>query len=285
MVPSFNVPYLPMVEPIVRATRDQDAVAFVAVARLEWVKFASRSLSAVMQEYKRWQDPRHVRLHLDHVPVMDEDHQRVDVLAIIKEAIALGYQSVMVDGSRLALADNIRATRAVVELAHAADIACEAELGAVLGHEDGPLPPYEELFKSGKGFTRVKEARRFVRESGCDWLSVAIGNIHGAVSPAVRDNKKNEARLDLEHLGRLREATGIPLVLHGGSGVCPEDMRAGIKRGLAKVNVGTEIRQAYEVALKASGAVAVAQQAVYARTAELIRDYFGIQGLRAALMG
>ncbi|MBU0714229.1 MAG: class II fructose-bisphosphate aldolase [Verrucomicrobia bacterium] len=285
MVPSFNVPYLPMVEPIVRATRDQDAVAFVAVARLEWVKFESRSLSAVMEEYERWQDPKHVRLHLDHVPVMDEDHQRVDVLAIIKEAIALGYQSVMVDGSRLALVDNIRATRAVVELAHAAGIACEAELGAVLGHEDGPLPPYEELFKSGKGFTRVEEARQFVRESGCDWLSVAIGNIHGAVSQAARDNKKIEARLDLDHLGRLREATDIPLVLHGGSGVCREDVRAGIKRGLAKVNVGTEIRQAYEVALKASGAVAVAQQAVHARTAELIRDYFGIQGLRAALMG
>ncbi|MCX6992942.1 MAG: class II fructose-bisphosphate aldolase [Kiritimatiellaeota bacterium] len=285
VVPSFNVPYLPMVEPVVRATRDQDAVAFVAVARLEWIKFESRSLSAVMQEYKRWQDPKHVRLHLDHVPVMDEDHQQVDVLAIIKEAIALGYQSVMVDGSRLALADNIRATRAVVELAHAAGIACEAELGAVLGHEEGPLPPYEELFKSGKGFTRVEEARRFVRESGCDWLSVAIGNIHGAVSQAARDNKKVEAHLNLEHLDRLCEATGIPLVLHGGSGVCREDVRAGIKRGLAKVNVGTEIRQAYEVALKASGTVTVAQQAVYVRTTELLRDYFGIQGLRAALMG
>ena len=89
----------------------------------------------------------------------------------------------------------------------------------------------------------------------------------------------------MEHLGRLREATAIPLVLHGGSGVCREDVRAGIKCGLAKVNVGTEIRQAYEVALKASGAVTAAQQAVYARTTELIRDYFGIQGLRAALMG
>ena len=282
MVPSFNVPYLPMVEPIVRATRDQDAVAFVAVARLEWVKFESRSLSTVMGEYKRWQDPRHVRLHLDHVPVMDEDHQRVDVLAIIKEAIALGYQSVMVDGSRLALADNIRATRSVVELAHAAGIACEAELGAVLGHEDGPLPPYEELFRSGKGFTRVEEARRFVRESGCDWLSVAIGNIHGAVSQAARDNKKIEAHLDLEHLNRLRDATGLPLVLHGGSGVRREDVQAGIQRGLAKVNVATEIRQAYEVALKASGAVAVAQQAVYAKTAWLIGEYFGRKSMRPA---
>lgn len=284
VVPAFNMPYLPMVEPVVRATRDQDAVAFVMVARLEWIKFESRSLSAVMEEYKRWQDPRHVRLHLDHVPVIDEDLQKVDVLAIIKEAIALGYQSVMVDGSRLDLADNIRATRSVVELAHAAGIACEAELGAVLGHEDGPMPAYAELFKSGKGFTRIAEARRFVQETGCDWLSVAIGNIHGAVSQAARDNKKIEAHLDLEHLGRLCEATGIPLVLHGGSGVCQADVRDGIKRGLAKVNVATEIRQAYEVALKASGAVAVAQEAVYTRTAELIRDYFGIQGLRAALM-
>jgi len=285
VVPSFNIPYLPMMEPVVRAARDQDAVAFIAVARLEWIKFESRSLAAVMEEYQRCKDTRHVRLHLDHVPVMDEDHQQVDVPAIIKEAIALGYQSVMVDGSRLALADNIRATRAVVELAHAAGIACEAELGAVLGHEEGPLPPYEDLFKSGKGFTRVEEARRFVRESGCDWLSVAIGNIHGAVSQAARSNKKVEAHLNLDHLDLLREATGIPLVLHGGSGVCRADVRAGMKRGLAKVNVGTEIRQAYEVALKASGDVAAAQQAVYAKTAWLIDEYFGIKGLRAAIAG
>ena len=152
------------------------------VARLEWEKFASGSPEAVAEEFRRHQDPEHVRLHLDHVPVIDEDQRAVDYLPILRRAIAAGYQSVMVDGSRLSLEENIRATRAVAELAHAAGIPCEAELGAVLGHEAGPLPPYEELFASGRGFTDPEEAARFVRESGCDWLSVAIGNIHGAIS-------------------------------------------------------------------------------------------------------
>ena len=129
---------------------------------------------------------------------------------IIREALALGYQSVMVDGSRLNLEDNIEATRQVVEIAHAAGVPVEAELGAVLGHEAGPLPPYEELFASGRGFTDVEEAKRFVQETGCDWLSVAIGNIHGAVSAARRDEKKVEARLNLDHLEQLASGDGHP---------------------------------------------------------------------------
>ena len=217
--------------------------------------------------------------------MIDEDNQRVDYLAIMREALALGYQSVMVDGSRLKLEDNIKATRQVVEIAHAAGVPVEAELGAVLGHEAGPLPPYEELFASGRGFTDVQEAKRFVQESGCDWLSVAIGNIHGAVSAARRDEKKVEARLNLDRLEQLAQATGIPLVLHGGSGVRQDYVLGAAKKGITKVNVGTEIRQTYEVALKESGDVAKAQNAVYDRTVQLIRDYFGIAGIRAQVAG
>lgn len=281
-VPAFNIPYLPMMEPVIRAVRDQDSFALVAVARLEWIKFEARGLAPVRDEFQKWRDDQHVRLHLDHVPVIDEDHQRVDYAAIIREAIALDYQSVMVDGSRLGLEENIRVTREITNLAHASGIPCEGELGAVLGHEAGPLPPYEELFRSGKGFTRPEEARRFVRETGCNWLSVAIGNIHGAIS-AARDCKKIEARLSLEHLETLKQATGIPLVLHGGSGVRREDVLAAMKHGVAKINIATEIRQAYEGTLKTTGRVTAAQEAVYARTTELIRDYFGLSGLRPRL--
>ncbi|MBI2437314.1 MAG: class II fructose-bisphosphate aldolase [Lentisphaerae bacterium] len=284
-VPAFNIPYLPMMEPVIRAARDQDSFALIAVARLEWVKFEAQSLAAVRDEFQKWRDDKHVRLHLDHVPVVDEDRQRVDYGAIIREAIALGYQSVMVDGSRLGLEENIRATREVVELARAAGIPCEAELGAVLGHEAGPMPPYEELFRSGQGFTRPDEARVFVQETGCAWLSVAIGNIHGAISAAARHRRKVTARLNLTHLETLKEAAGIPLVLHGGSGVCREDVLAAMQHGIAKINVATEIRQAYETTLKTSGQVAAAQEAVYARTTELIRDYFGIAGLCRRLAG
>ncbi len=280
VVPAFNVPYLPMVEPVIQAVVDQDSFALVETARLEWIKFSSSGLAAVMEEFAKWHNPEHVRLHLDHVPVIDEDEQEVEYLEIIGEALELGYQSVMLDGSRLSLADNIAATRQVAELSHNTGVPCEAELGAVLGHEAGPLPPYEELFKSGLGFTDVAEAKRFVRETNCDWLSVAIGNIHGAVSGVQRDEKKVSSRLNISHLNALREATGIPLVLHGGSGVQRESVLAAIESGIAKVNVGTELRQAYETALRASNKTIKAQDAVYESTCRLIAEYFGLSGTR-----
>jgi fructose-bisphosphate aldolase class II len=282
-IPAFNVAHIPMTEPIIRAVRDQDSFALVEVSRIDWVKFGARSPAAVAAEYKRHDDPRFVRLHLDHVPVIDEDHKKVDYRSIIEESISLGYHSVMIDASRLSLEDNIRATREVAEIAHRAGIPVEAELGAVLGHEEGPLPPYEELFTSGKGFTRPEEAARFVKESGCDWLSVAIGNIHGAVGEATKDQKKVEAHLALDHLSKLASITGVPLVLHGGSGIRQSDMLASMKRGIAKVNVGTEIRQAYEQVLKSGGTEKDAAEAVYARTSSLLKDWFKLTGIRASL--
>jgi fructose-bisphosphate aldolase class II len=280
-IPAFNVPYLPMIEPVVQAVVDQDSFALIETARLEWLKFEAGGPEAVAIEFHRWQDLDHVRLHLDHVPVIDEDGQQVDYLAIIRQAIALGYHSVMVDGSRLSLDENITATRQVAELAHEAGIPCEAELGAVLGHEAGPLPPYEQLFASGKGFTEVEEACRFVDESGCDWLSVAVGNIHGAISEGYKDRKKIAARLDLDHLHSLHQATAVPLVLHGGSGIPQETVLAAFKNGIAKINIATEIRQAYESALGATGNIPTAQRAVYERTGWLIGEYFGLEGLQA----
>jgi fructose/tagatose bisphosphate aldolase len=274
-----------MVEPIIRAVVDQDCFALIEVARLEWTKFEAQGPAAVMEEFMKWNQPGYVRLHLDHVPVIDEDGLQVDYLAIVKDAIGLGFDSVMVDGSRLSLEDNIRATRQVVDLAHRAGIPCEGELGAVLGHEAGPLPPYEELFSSGLGFTDVGEAQCFVRETGCDWLSVAIGNVHGAVSGALKDQKKVEARLHLEHLERLRQATGVPLVLHGGSGIRRDYLLAAVTRGIAKVNVGTEIRQVYEAALKESGRIVAAQELVYDHTCWLIHDYFALTGTRESVAG
>ena len=284
-VPAFNVPYLPMIEPVVRAVVDADAFALIETARLEWQKFEARSAAAVAAEFAKWARPDHVRLHLDHVPVIDEDGQRVDYMPIIRDALDLGYESVMVDGSRLDLEGNIAATREVVEMARAAGVPCEAELGAVLGHEQGPLPPYEELFKSGMGFTDTAEAGRFVREAGCDWLSVAIGNVHGPVSKAARDDKKVEARLSVDHLSRLQGVTGIPLVLHGGSSVRRRDVLSAVKKGIAKINIGTEIRQAYGSGLREGGGIAAAQEATYERTRWLLRAYLGQEGTRARLMG
>ena len=83
-----------------RAARDCDAFALITVARLEWEKFSAQSREAVADEYGRWADPAHVRLHLDHVPVIDEDQLRVDTLPIFERAIQAGYGSLMIDGSR-----------------------------------------------------------------------------------------------------------------------------------------------------------------------------------------
>ncbi len=280
VIPAFNIPYLPMVRPIVQAIRDADSFAFLEVSRIEWEKFSSKSVEEVAAEYHRWADEAYTRLHLDHVPVIDEDGKRVEWQPIFRRAVAAGFDSLMIDGSRLALADNIAASREAAEIAHAAGLPCEAELGAVLGHEEGPLPPYEELFRTGRGFTDPAEASRFVRETGCDWLSVAIGNIHGAISKARRDEKKVEAHLSLERLRELADRTGVPLVLHGGSGIRPEDLRASFRLGIAKLNVGVDVRQTWEGAVR-SGADPAA--AVHDRALHLLRETYGLAGSRGRL--
>jgi len=275
VIPGFNIPYLPMMEPVVRALRDTNSFGLVMVARLEWIKFESGSLKAVRNEYLKVKDENHTRLHLDHVPVIDEDNLLVDYEFIIREAIDLGYESVMIDGSRLSLADNIAATRKIVDIAHSSGIPVEAELGAVMGHEEGPLPPYEELFVSGKGFTSFDEAKVFMDESSADWLSVAIGNIHGAISATKKDAKKLEARLDVEHLKRINDELSAPIVLHGGTGIRKKYIIEAIKQGIAKINVATAIRQPYEQNIGKS--VKAAQDAVYAAMVNVICDDLEIE--------
>ena len=124
IVPAFNIPYLPMAKPVAQAIIDEKTVAMLQVARLEWEKFESRSLEAVAEEYFKYYDPKYTLLHLDHVPVIDEDHKRVDFMPILERAVKAGYQSVMVDGSRLSLEENIATTKQVAEFAHANGIAC-----------------------------------------------------------------------------------------------------------------------------------------------------------------
>jgi fructose/tagatose bisphosphate aldolase len=210
--------------------------------------------------------------------------KRVDYLPIIQRALKAGYQSVMVDASRLDFAGNVEATKEAALLAHEAGVPCESELGAVMGHESGPMMPYEEIFATKKGFTDVEEARRFAKESGCDWLSVAVGSIHGAVAESTRNQKKPQARLDIEQIKRLHEATNLPLVLHGGSGILKSYIMDGVRAGIAKINVGTEIRQAYEQALNGSGGdIAAAQAAVYLKVCQVIRDMLEIENTRTLL--
>ena len=279
VVPAFNIPYPPMLKPVAQAIADEDSVGMIQVARLEWVKFESGSLENIAEEYAKHAVPGHTLLHLDHVPVIDEDHLEVDYMAIIDRAIAAGYQSVMVDGSRLDLAGNIAVTKAVADVAHAAGIPVEAELGAVMGHETSQATiPYDEIFEKKLGFTEVADAKRFADESGCDWLSVAVGSVHGAIADNLKDQKKPAARLDIQRITEIREALNIPLVLHGGSGIENDYITRGIRAGIAKINVGTELRQPYERAMREKNDVEYAREKVYTRCRELIRDFLHTAG-------
>lgn len=280
-VPAFNIPYLPMMEPIVAALRDCGTFGLIEVARPEWEKFEAKSPAAVREEYRRVGDERFTRLHLDHVPVIDEDNLRVDYEPVLRQAVQLGYDSIMIDGSRLPLAENIAATRTIVEMAHPAGVPVEAELGAVLGHGERPLPPYDELFASGRGFTDPEEARRFVEATGVDWLSVAIGSVHGAISAARRSEKKLQARLNIDHLDRIAAATRVPLVLHGGSGIPRQIVLEAVRHGIAKINVATAIRQPYQ--RTAGESAEKARAVVYEATCQLLREEYEIEGSAAAI--
>lgn len=289
IIAAFNIPYLPMVRPVVDAIRDEDAVAMIQVARLEWEKFESGSPEAVAEEYMRWKDERYTLLHLDHVPAIDEDGLVVDALPILERALKIGYQSIMIDASRLPLSQNIEITRAAAELARRYGAAVEAELGAVAGHESGGIGmTYEALFTSRKGFTEPAEAARFAAESGCDWLSVAVGSFHGSVAADinVRAQKKPEARLDIAHIERISEATrDMPLVLHGGSGIRQSYILDAMRAGIAKINVATDIRQPYEAALREGGTLEHAQRQVYEKTRWVLRDFLRVSGNRAQIAG
>lgn len=275
VIPAFNIPYLPMMEAVIEALKEIECFALIEVARPDITRFEARSFAAIKKEFDRCKDTSVARLHQDHVPVLDEEGKEVDWKLLVTEAIDLGYDSVMIDGSRLSLEENISISKEVVDIAHPVGVLVEAELGAVMGHESGPMPPYDEIFASGKGFTSPEDAAYMVQKTGIDWLSVAIGNIHGAITGAAKDQKKVQARLNIEHLKKLVQKTGIPLVLHGGSGVQKEYVLQALQNGITKINVGTEIRQTYEKALKESGnQVIAAQKALKEKTKEIINQYY-----------
>lgn len=283
LVPAFNIPYLPMLKPTAEALKETDTCAMIEVARLEIEKFEAVSLGHVAEEYAKWADPAYCTLHLDHVPVIDEDNLEVDWRSLIAEGIALGYDSVMIDGSRLSLDENIKATAEVVQMAKPENVLVEAELGAVMGHSDGPMPPYEEIFSKQLGFTAPEEAARFAKETGVDWLSVSVGSFHGAISAATKDQPKTPAKLDIQRIKELRVATGLPLVLHGGSGVIPSYVKEAIANGMVKINIGTDTRQPYEQALARGCSIEEAQEIVAETVRNILRNVHSIAGSASKL--
>lgn len=161
-------------------------------------------------------------LHLDHG----------DSLDCVKQCLAAGFTSVMLDYSTRPVAENIAAMRQVVELARPKGITVEGEIGAV-GRVDDVTG---EGAVKASALTDPEEAKAFVGETGIDMVAVSVGNAHGTYTVLPK--------FEFGLLKRLREVAGIPLVLHGGSGTPAEDVRRSIELGIAKINVASELVRA-----------------------------------------
>jgi ketose-bisphosphate aldolase len=162
-----------------------------------------------------------VAIHLDHGSTVDA----------CRDAIEAGFTSVMIDGSHLPLEENIQQCLAAVALARAHDITVEAEVGELQNlNPDGSITNVKNL-------SDPDEVRRISRETGIDMLAVGIGNAHGFY--------KGQPNIRLDLLDLLADASAVPLVLHGSTGLSPDTIRGCISRGMAKLNLGTVIRTRY----------------------------------------
>ncbi len=162
--------------------------------------------------------------HLDHGYSLDE----------CRAALDAGFTSLMFDGSRLSLQENIDATSAVAELAHAAGLSCEGEIGFV-GYAGGAV----------SAGTDPEDAARFAAETGVDAMAISVGNLHLQTEP--------RAGLDLDRVRAIEAVTTVPLVIHGGSGVPPyQRAELAANSRICKFNIGTELRQAFGAALRDS---------------------------------
>lgn len=164
----------------------------------------------------------------------------------VKEAIDAGFDSVIFDGAKLSFEENVRMTKECVEYARSAgrDVLVEAELGFI-GQSSKVLDSIPEgVDLSESSLTSPEQAKEFVDATGIDLLAPAIGNFHGMLRGGV------DPKLNIERVKAIREATGIPLVLHGGSGNSVDDFMGAIAEGIAIVHINTELRVAYRDALK-----------------------------------
>ncbi len=170
---------------------------------------------------------------------LNSDHTKS--LEKIKEAVEAGFDAVLFDAGKLPLEENIQKTKEAVELVKGInpDILVEAELG-YLGASSVILKeiPKDAAIKK-EDLTKPEDAARFVKETGIDLLAPAVGNIHGMFK-----NAPNPA-LDIERIKEIRQTAGIPLVLHGGSGITDSDFTKAIDAGISIIHINTEIRLAW----------------------------------------
>lgn len=225
-VGAFNVNNMEIVQAIVEAAEETKSPVILQASQ-GGLKYAGVEYIAKMAQVAANNAKVPVVIHLDH---------GTDFVQIM-QCIRHGFTSVMIDGSKHQLEENIAITKKIVELAHAVGVSVEAELGKIGGTEDDITVEEREAT-----FTDVNEADRFVKETGVDSLAIAIGTAHGPY--------KGEPKLDFERLKAIKERLNMPLVLHGSSGVPEESIKKAVSLGINKINIDTDLRMAFSNAVR-----------------------------------
>ena len=166
--------------------------------------------------------------------VIHLDHGSLDEAL---EAIKLGFTSIMYDGAHLPFEENIETTCKIVKIAHAYGIPVEAELGKI--------PDVGEQVNWEDYYTDVEEARRFVAETGVDYLAISVGIVHGVVPGLPQEP------INIQRISEIKAATGIPLVLHGASGLTQQEVSNAIAAGVHKFNADNDLRHAFRAGFEA----------------------------------
>ena len=227
-VGSFSVANMEMVLGVLKAARELSAPVILQIAEVRLKQSPLEIIGPLMVAAAENADTP-VAVHFDHGKTEEK----------IKQALDLGFTSVMFDGSHLPLDENIATTKRIIDIAGKYNASVEAEIGCVGGSEDGS----EDI---AINCTKPQDAVRFEAETGVDALAIAIGNAHG--------NYKDVPKLRFDILQKVNEMTNTPLVLHGGTGISPDDFVKCSKNGIKKINIATatfdcveqSVRQAYE---------------------------------------
>ncbi|EGD53090.1 fructose-1,6-bisphosphate aldolase, class II [Thermoanaerobacter ethanolicus JW 200] len=225
-VGAFNVHNLETLKAVVKAAAEMESPLILQTTP-GTIKHAGEDYIAAMAKVASEKYDIPIALHLDHGNSFD----------LVVKCIRAGYTSVMIDGSMLSYEQNVELTKKVVEVAHAAGVTVEAELGSIVGVEDDM---YVKEDKSA--FTDPEMAADFVEKTGVDSLAIAIGTAHGMY--------KGEVKLDFERLKEIASLVDIPLVLHGASGVPDELVKKAIALGICKLNIATELKIPFANAIK-----------------------------------
>lgn len=225
-VGTFNTNNMEIVQAIVEAAVEENSPVILQASQGA-LKYAGIEYITAMVKAAAEIAPIPIALHLDHGTSFEQ----------IVKCIRYGFTSVMIDGSKYPLEENIRITKKVVEIAGAVGVSVEAELGKIGGTEDDISVSEKEAY-----MTDPQEAVRFVKETGIDSLAIAIGTAHGPY--------KGEPKLDFDRLEKISSLVDIPLVLHGASGVPEDSIRKAVERGICKINIDTDIRQAFARAVR-----------------------------------